>query len=174
MKIVYSDTVQDIYFPEPYTNCTTVLEISGGYNWKLKIDGADYGAVKYDYTYPIMLSQGKHTFRLSRFSNINEFEISNTDNKVIKIHLGMLKKAITVSSFNRLKTDPNQIIDVKIIGTRTAVETDLGVFVDTHYNYTIYSFLVTRSSGKKEVIECRNGSKEFDELIQYVDSKQST
>lgn len=64
----------------------------------------------------------------------------------------------------------DEIKSVSIIGTRTGEETR----VLATYNFTIYSFLVIYKSGKREVIECKNGSDEFNELIKYIKVKNGT
>lgn len=61
----------------------------------------------------------------------------------------------------------DKIVTVKILGTRTGEETR----ILATYNFTIYSFLVLYESGKRDVIECKKDSDEFNELIKYIDIK---
>lgn len=64
----------------------------------------------------------------------------------------------------------DKIKSVSIISTRTGEETR----VLATYNFTLYSFLVVYESGKREVVECKNGSDEFNELIKYIKVKNDT
>lgn len=66
------------------------------------------------------------------------------------------------------KTD--KIKTVQLLGTRTGEETR----VLATYNFTLYSFLVIYESGKREVVECKNGSDDFNELIKYIKVKNET
>lgn len=69
----------------------------------------------------------------------------------------------------KVKSDSNEakeeIETVKILGTRTGEQTK----ILATYNFTIYSFLVVYKSGKREVIECEQGSEDFEKLIKLVD-----
>ncbi len=66
-----------------------------------------------------------------------------------------------------ISTQEDKIVAVKILGTRTGKETR----VLATYNFTIYSFLVLYENGKRDVIECKKDSNEFNELIKHIDVK---
>lgn len=68
------------------------------------------------------------------------------------------------------EVETDKIKTVQLLGTRTGEETR----VLATYNFTLYSFLVVYQSGKREVIECKNGSDEFNELIKYIKVKNDT
>lgn len=69
------------------------------------------------------------------------------------------------SNSTTTKQEPKREIKlVKILGTRTALETK----VFARYNFTIYSILIVFKDGGRQVVEVQSNTPLFNELIKYI------
>lgn len=151
------------------------------YKFKIIIDDKDYGKIGHNECVPINLTSGKHIVYFKGFcEKTSKFDfVVDTNNINVNLKVVMKKeitsKILSNREINELLSNTNnqesnrKIKSVKVLGTRIGMETR----ILATYSFTIYSLLVVYDNDEREVIECKNDSDLFNELIQYIDIEQN-